>query len=127
MESELPGLFRLAENVSKYSDCRIKMGCVLVDHSTPISVGFNKKKFFSKWCVPPKESIHAEMEALRTSGKDCLRGANIFVYRERKNGSLGMARPCENCMEKLKEFGVRKVFYTIDEFPYWKMEKINGL
>ena len=73
-EDDLPALFRLAKNVSKHSDYKIKMGAVIVKNGKPISVGFNKIKYFGKWYIPPKATLHAEMDAIRTSGKERIKG-----------------------------------------------------
>lgn len=116
--------FRLAYNVSKHSDYRIKVGCVLVKGNHPISVGFNKLKYSKRWSGPWQKSIHAEASAIRTSGKDRVKNATAYIYREKKNGYPGMARPCDDCMSKLIKFGVREIYYSIDEFPFWRNEKI---
>jgi deoxycytidylate deaminase len=29
-----------------------------------------------------------------------------------KDGTLGMAKPCKICLNKIKEYGIKKVFYT---------------
>lgn len=38
----------------------------------------------------------------------------ILVLRFRGNGSLGMARPCESCLEKLRDAGIRRVTFSDD-------------
>jgi deoxycytidylate deaminase len=64
--------------------------------------------------------IHAEWAALNKA-----RGVvdTVVIYRERKDGSAAMARPCNVCMALLKARGVRLVIYTgKDGLPL--MEKI---
>jgi len=112
------GFFRLARNVSKYSEVSPKMGAV-ISKKKPISIGFNKKK-------PSigNHSTHAEICALLTGGIfNDFSNCEIYVYRE-ANGLPALARPCDKCMKKLREFGIKKVYYTVDESPYWKVEKL---
>lgn len=120
--NNLPGFFRLARNVSKHSTHhKHHLGAVLVSSGNVISVGFNKGKSDSKGWVC---GIHAEMSAIHSSSRDDLKGAVMFVYRERKDGSLGMARPCQKCMEVLREKKIKRVYYTTSEYPYFEIEDI---
>jgi deoxycytidylate deaminase len=120
---EIPAMFRLARNVSKMSTHqKVKMGAVIVRNGKPVSVGCNQGKSHPN---APVCGLHAEANAIRYAGKTNLRGSSIFVYRERKDGKLGMARPCEDCMKVLKENGIKWIFYTTYEFPYFDCEKIR--
>jgi len=55
-------------------------------------------------------SAHAEARVLRKSGY----GATVYVSRVKKDGSLGMAKPCSNCMAALKAMRVEMVYWSID-------------
>jgi deoxycytidylate deaminase len=46
--------------------------------------------------------------------KQDLTGSSIYVYRETKNGALGLAKPCPSCREAIREAGINKVYYTIE-------------
>lgn len=85
------------------------MGALLTRGGAILSVGWNT------------QHRHAEIETTRNV--DC-RKATIYVYRETKINTIGMARPCEKCYDWLVELGVKRVFYTIPEEPYWKMERL---
>jgi hypothetical protein len=37
---------------------------------------------------------------------------DLIVIRSRKNGELGMAKPCSVCLPVIKDFGIRYVYYT---------------
>lgn len=39
----------------------------------------------------------------------------IYLYREYKDGSLAPSRPCPSCMAMLKDFGIKKVYYTTED------------
>jgi tRNA(Arg) A34 adenosine deaminase TadA len=116
--------FKLAKNTSKYSEHRIKVGAVLLRKDKPISVGFNKTKAPNKKFITRFDTTHAEVCALATSGKDYLDKTTMYIYREDKKGNIKMSRPCEYCLAELKKFGVKKIYYTTNEAPYWNMEKI---
>jgi deoxycytidylate deaminase len=119
----IPRIFRLAKNVSKFSTHRrCKLGAVIVINGTPIAVGTNKSKTNPN---APFTGLHAEISAIRNTGKTELRGSIIFVYRETKRGIIAMAKPCADCQRKLKEFGIKRVFYTTDYkdgFPFFEIE-----
>ena len=120
--NHLPSMFRLAKNVSKLSSHpKHKLGAVLVVNGKPVSAGHNQIKTHpeAKWT-----GLHAEIQAIKTYGKDSAKGSSIFVYRERKDHSVALAKPCSDCMNALKQFGVKWVFYTTDEYPYFEMIKI---
>jgi deoxycytidylate deaminase len=121
------GYFRLAKNVSKYSDHNVKVGCVL-SYKRPISVACNKSKTHPKYANPYTSfvgSLHAEVRAIINSGVDNLEGYTIYVYREHSDGTPGMSRPCKYCMKLLKDVGIKFIYYTTDEFPFWKKEVIK--
>lgn len=119
------GFFRLARNTAPYSDCRIKVGAV-ISRKSPISVGFNVIRTHPRYSNPDETntiSIHAEMVALIRAGFD-VGGCDIYVYRELDDGSPALARPCNLCYNELKKYGIKKIYYTIGEFPYWRCEKL---
>ena len=115
------GYFKLARNVSKLSTYKIKVGAVIANHK-PISIGYNTDKSH-----PPslKPTTHAEMKAILNAGSvESLRGRSIYVYREFMNTNPAFARPCMECLKVLKDVGIRKIYYSIDQPPYWKKERI---
>ena len=116
--------FNFAKNVSKHSNYRIKVGCVITKGNKPISVGFNKIKYNRLWSDKWKKTIHAEGSAIRTSGKEYIRNSTAYIYRETSEGIPAMARPCEDCMSRLIAFGIRRIYYSTDTYPYWGFEKI---
>ena len=61
-------------------------------------------------------TIHAELAAVfKIKNKKNLKGATIFVYRHRKDGSFGMSRPCCMCMDILKHYGFKRIIYTTEQ------------
>ena len=59
----------------------------------------------------------------------------IFVIRTDKQGNLKNSRPCRNCLETMKFFGVKTVYFSTDEgniekyrvdHPEWERHHISG-
>lgn len=48
----------------------------------------------------------------------------IYLYREYKDGKLAPSRPCQSCMAMLKDFGIKKIYYTTEDG--YAEEKIRG-
>jgi deoxycytidylate deaminase len=118
-----PSFFRLAENASKYSThYQFHLGAVLVVNGHPISVGYNQGKSHPDGRF---KGLHAEVAAMKTSGKTKIKGSSMFVYRQKRNGSVGGSHPCVDCMKRLKEFGVKLIYYSTEEYPYWEVESLK--
>lgn len=125
MDDSLPDLLRLAKIVSAHSDYKMQMGCVIAKHSKPISIGFNRTKSHPKWMVGKNSTVHAEAAAIMACDNyNSIRGGIAYVYRELKNGMPAMARPCVNCMQLLRQCGVKKVVYSQANYPYFAIERI---
>ena len=84
-----------------------------------LSLGINKTKrsmfvrsYFDSW-----QNTHAELDAIRrVRRKIDLSGTDMYVIRIRKgDGSLGLARPCDNCMRVMRSYGIRRAVYTDDD------------
>ena len=79
--------------------------------------------FYNRYRIGQKSNImskpprsHAEVNLLRRIrflDIDFSR-VSVYIYRELKNGKLGMARCCPACMEALKSLGIKKICYTTD-------------
>lgn len=117
--------FNAAKHISKLSDHRVPMGCVVVKNHRIISSGYNSQtKCHGKQALADKEyfktnskgPVHAEFSALNylLNQKIDLSNSIIYVYREHKDGSLAMARPCPRCMALIKKCGIKKIRYTGD-------------
>lgn len=68
-------------------------------------------------------TVHSEVAAIKAAGD--VSGAKLFVARRRRDGGLGLAKPCGRCMKVIRESGVRRVFYT-DASGSWARLKVNG-
>jgi deoxycytidylate deaminase len=112
--------FKLARQESLKSSYRIKIGAVLKTKKATYK-GHNKLKTHPRFANPEihiKLSIHAEIDCIMKAKY----GEEIYVYREDRNGNPALSRPCENCRKELKNAGIEKIFYSIPNYPFWKME-----
>ena len=53
-------------------------------------------------------------------------GAVVYVARTKKDGSVGMSRPCKLCQGVLKARGIAVVIYTIDDSSWGSMDLETG-
>lgn len=60
---------------------------------------------------------HAEINCLRHTyfGDFDMRKVEVVVISKRYNGDFRLARPCCTCMAALKDFGIRKIWFTTNE------------
>ena len=59
--------------------------------------------------------IHAEMDALASLNAKSLNGMDILIIRCNKNLKLQSSRPCNACIKKLQQKGIRKAYYSTSE------------
>ena len=119
--------FDAAKAVSKLSDFKkVQIGAVAVYGHRMISTGCNtvrgcplQKKYNTyRFDEPSEHSGHAELMCLKPligrNDIDFTR-LSLYVYREYKDGSLALSRPCKSCMALIKDLGIRKIYYTTHE------------
>jgi len=103
--------------VAMTSQHDIKMGCIITDRKGRVlATGVNSRKShpmqsrFAKQCGrDDKIFLHAEISALiRCRGE----GHTLYVGRWRKDGAIGLARPCPICFGAIIDAGIRQVVYT---------------
>jgi len=120
------GYFRLAKNVSKLSNHRVKIGCVLAKKRPIIACSNLNKSHPYGYRDDYKRGLHAEIRAITNCNAEDIEGSVMYVYREYKNnGRPALSRPCNYCYSMMKKFGVKKVYYSTAEYPFFKVEKIK--
>lgn len=109
------------------SEHKQKVGAIIFDKSKIISKGFNHpqrsvkhlKKKFQRW----PGTVHAEVGAI-LKAKSNLKNLSMLVVRINNKNQLRLARPCRWCQMYLEYVGIKKVYYSINEFPYIKEIKL---
>lgn len=67
----------------------------------------------------PTPCMHAEARLV----KKLDWGSTVYVARTRKdNGKMAMAKPCKDCERVLRQRGIKRVEYTINEHEYGVLE-----
>ena len=102
---------------AKESTERHKHACLIVRGGSLQAFGINSNRNIPGIIQEIDElGVHAEIAAL----KRCNRTDDAVAYIARVNakGKPGMSRPCPNCIKALKEAGIRKVVYTVNESEY---------
>lgn len=112
-----------------------KIGCVIVYKNRIIGAGANSEKTcpqqkyynrkyrkFRKGTKPIKDSLHAEISALRSIPHAVAKNVDwgkvkVYIYRISlgKVSGHGMARCCPGCLHALKDKGIKKILYTTDD------------
>ena len=130
MESEvrgLPNLFRIARDEAAKSTYRHQVGAVLVCGRRILSRGHNSVRYLSigvNRYTKYRCSLHAERACLSRVEKNKIKGCDVYVYREFRNGKPAIAKPCKQCLYMLFDLGIRKIYFTISEYPYYEVIKL---
>lgn len=107
----------------------VKIGCVLVYKNSIVATGYNTAKehptqqFYNQFREfddtgekPVRNTLHAEMSTMlraRYLNID-FNKCNLFVYRLKGDGTIGLAKPCGACEKFARELGIKNVYYTTE-------------
>jgi deoxycytidylate deaminase len=95
---------------------RHRLGAVVVRGHRVLSTGSNSLRYSKQI---GKSTLHAEEAAiiklLQDRRQHQLIGADLYVSRVRPNGSIGLAKPCDRCMDLIRSVGISRIFYTTNE------------
>lgn len=103
---------------SKYKH---RLGAVIVKSGNVVSTGYNRVGHRAKGIYKEelRTSIHAERAAitklLKPNHFHKLQGAKIYISRVTKDGSLGLAYPCKNCLQLILSCGIKEIIFTTNE------------
>lgn len=113
-EDHIRFLRKLADNsalTNKHSACVIRGDRI-------ITFGYNKcikKSIIRDQTI--KFTIHAEVDALCKVDNKLLRGLDILIIRlgNSRTKKLRNSRPCNACIDRLLQYGIRKVYYSNED------------
>lgn len=119
----LKGLhWKLARKMAGESEGNFRLGAVVCRGKTPIGLGYNQQGSGKSHPIVARYtdregylSLHAEIHATVGLHPEKLRGSRLYVVRVRRDGSQGSARPCANCQREIKEKGIVKIYYSLDD------------
>ena len=120
--------FDRAKEIATNSDfSKTHIGCVAIYQGNVIASGCNSNKthplqeYYNKYRKHNQDilfsaKLHAEISCL-SSIKDLdinFQKVKLYIYRQKKNGELGMSRPCKSCMAMINDLGIQHIYYTTD-------------
>jgi len=111
----------VAVSEARKSTYEHRVGCVIFKKSRVVSRGHNyslkkRKKLnprFQKW----KGSVHAEVDAIINARTE-LKGCDLLVVRINRKDEFRLSRPCKECQKYIEHVNIRKIFYSINNYPY---------
>lgn len=127
--------FGMAENLAQASEYKWKLGAVITQNGKVVSTGIATDKTHpeqyrhslitrrlrDEW----GQRLHAEFIAMLRLPRNFVvnNKTDLTIVRVLANGKRSMARPCSTCMSKIKELGIRNIYYsTPDGYVYEKLE-----
>lgn len=126
----------LAKKASEFSDDENRhLGAIAVYKGIILAVGYNHRKTspvqkkYNKYrnldISSNKCTFHAESHCLNKIKKLDIdfSKVSVFVYREHKNGTMALARPCEGCRKLIEDLGIKSFYYTTEKG--WAYETVN--
>ena len=112
MDKNLQKMYRLAQLQAQASDHpKYMVGCVIFSRNRVYGAGYNMRK------THPLSNtfnhlIHAELSAILNSNVSKFDRCYAFVYMQKPNGQVGLAKPCSCCEKLLKTYGFRGAYFT---------------
>lgn len=126
----------IAVQEAKKSTHLMKMGCVIFKGKTILSKGYNRSYMpthtkdipmcYLKW----RGSLHAEMAAIFSAfeRKKNLQGASLLVVRINNQNQFRVAKPCVYCQHGILDLTpIKKVYYSVNEYPYIIKENLKAV
>lgn len=99
-----------------------RISCLIVRGGKIIGRGFNMIKTHPHSPQKNFKQIHAEFAAVLDSCYD-VEGATAYIFREKKDGTLAVSKPCPSCHEFLVKQGVSEIVYSFHDS--FKKERIS--
>ena len=111
----------LAVEESSKGDHKQKVGCIIFYKKRILSKGHNSSQKSIKNLHPKFQkyrfSVHAEVDAIIKAKTD-LKGSSLLVIRINKDKQFRLSKPCQTCLKYIEHVGIKKIFYSISNFPY---------
>lgn len=121
------GAVKLAIKEAKKSKYEQRVGAVIIKRKSILSCGHNYSHKSVKKLHPRfrlyKNSIHAEVDCIIKARRN-LAGTTMYVVRINNRGQLMNSKPCKHCFMYIEHAGIKRVYYSIDKYPYMVMENI---
>ena len=121
---------RTAYQASTKAECTFLVGATIALGSRIISTGCCTQKTHPRNPKIKRNSlstqtcaeVKAAFRAIRKLPPEKIKKCTIYVARSRRDGTMGMAKPCSHCMSFLREIGIRDIYYTTNSGKIERME-----
>ncbi len=114
-------LINIAIEEALLSDHKQKVGAVIFNKKIIVSKGHNTKQKSIKKFHPRFQrfpySVHAEVDAIINAKRD-LKGLSMLVIRINNSNQFRLSKPCNDCMKYLNYVGIKKIYYSVSNYPY---------
>ena len=110
-------IVRTAYKQALKAEHRFRIGAIIFRNNYIAGRGYNKPHKTHPKSNHPFHTIHAEFDAiidfLVRHTKGTIGAYNLYVHRiSRNNDSPALSRPCVHCVEMLRGYGLKEVFYS---------------
>lgn len=95
-----------------------KLGAVIAKGGRIVASGVNKtgrnnmRTLIGREDLEHWDSLHAEINALKSVQFQDVSGMDMYVARVRRDGEFALALPCASCYTALQAKGIRRVYFT---------------
>ncbi len=113
--------FNIAREIMLNSDHQTRVGACLVIAKNKIIAACNGykthtiNKIYPSYC----NGTHAEADVVCSYNSfrfgDLSSKAVLYTYREDRNRIMKNAKPCKICQKLIKQIGIKKVFYSLED------------
>ena len=111
----LPKILKVAREASlKSKHIAHRLGCVITDSKGRIyAKGYNSMEKTHPSSATMFRTLHAEAATiLSIRHKTDFTKLQLFVYREYFDGKPALSKPCEHCLQLIKNYGIKVIWYT---------------
>lgn len=109
---KLSNIIEILIKFAKNSPLIYKHSACILNGNKIYGIGVNKYFNIKNEEKSIKISVHAEVDALASVNTKYLKGMDILIIRVGKSYKLRYSRPCNACIDKLKQKGIRKAYYS---------------
>jgi len=107
----------LAARIASNSSDEFPTGAILVRGRNIVSTGWNQgskthPRQFKMYPHRPGTGLHAEIHALQGLRPYDVAGGDLYICRVKATGAYGLSKPCDKCLEILKDYSIRRVFFS---------------
>ena len=108
--------FTRAIEQAELSECRVRVGAVVVKAGRLVGAApnktYNDPAYLDDDVALAYAAICAERRALAQVPDSVAKGAVIYVARIKRDGTLGVSKPCSRCQLVMDAAGIKRAYYV---------------